>query len=187
MEREITKGTKDHPGLLPMIIKNLPKKKNLEVSVFDCQNNFLTDHIAKHKTKLFKFRLQEDKRTNVIRATVKDQRELTYIFKTVFNYRKNTNLGSNHNLVIQLKLSQKKSFNFIDFCSFEKENLDKFGFLKMLLEESLGKGDGNDVLSKVLFRGSSGVFRFFLINHLINVEDKETIMKLIKFLTSSDI
>lgn len=123
----------------------------------------------------------------MISATVKDQKELTYIFKTIFNYRKNTTLGSNHNLVIQLKLNAKKSFNFIDFCAFEKKNLDKFGFLKMLLEESLGKGNGKDVLSKVLFRGSSGVFRIFLINHLINVEDKETIMKLIKFLTLSGI
>lgn len=157
------------------------------MSVFDCQNESLHDHIAKHKKKLFKFRLQEDKRTNVFSATVKDKREITYIFKTVFNYRKNTELGLDHNLVIQLKLSPEKSFNFVDFCSFEKENLDKFGFLKMLLRESLGKGDGKDVLSKVLFRGSLGVFRFFLINHLVSVEDKDTITKLIKFLTSSGV
>lgn len=166
-----------------MIIQNLPKKKTLEVSVFDCQNNILEDHIAKHKKKLFKFRLQEDKRTNVFSATVKDKREITYIFKTVFNHRKNTNLGANHNLVIQLKLNSKKSFNFVDFCAFEKQNLDKFRFLKMLLAESLGKGKGKDVLSKVLFRGSSGIFRFFLINHLVSVEDKDTIKKLMKFLS----
>ena len=180
-------GTKDHPGLLPKIIQNLPKKKTVEVSVFDCQNNKLEDHIAKHKKKLFKFRLQEDKRTNVFSATIKDKREITYIFKTVFNYRKNTNLGNNHNLVIQLRLGPKKSFNFVDFCAFEKENLNNFGFLKMLLEEPLGKGECRDVLSKVLFQGSSGIFKFFLINHLVTVEDKDTIMKLIKFLTSPGI
>ena len=167
-----------------MIIKNLPKKKNLEVCVFDVQGDHLEDHIAKHKQKLFKFRLQENKKTGVFSANVKDKKEITYIFKTVFNQRKNSQLGTDHNLVIQLKLSSRKSFNFVDFCSFEKENLDKFGFLRDLLEDKLGEDIQIGSLGRILLRGSKGIFRFFLVNHLMSVEDKDTIMRLIKFLSS---
>ena len=180
----LNKGTKEQPGLLPTVIQRLPKKRPLAVSIFDIRQGHLEDHIARHKQKLFRFRLQECPETGVFSARVKDKKEITFIFKTVFNNRKTSSLGKNHNLVIRLSLSNKKSFNFLDFCGFEDENRPNFEFLRKLLDNRLKGYRDTDPLAKILFQGREGLFRFFLINHLVNVEDNDTILSLIKFLSS---